>query len=57
VYRYLIQDSVEEKIEILKGVKSQRFDALFSVDESESDLGGPTGTGSLSQQDFEYLLS
>ena len=54
VYRYLIQDSVEEKIEVLKEVKSRRFDALFSDSENEKDL--ETTSGALSQQDFEYLL-
>ena len=61
VYRYLIQDSVEEKIEILKAVKSRKFDALFSTHDVEGELDGVSeknvGGGALSQQDFEYLLS
>jgi SNF2 family DNA or RNA helicase len=55
VYRYLIKESVEEKIEILKDLKSKRFDALFSVSESEGEMTGPGGSA-LSQRDFEYLL-
>ena len=55
VYRYIIKDSVEEKIEVLKSIKSQRFDALFAVHESESELQG--SKLALSQQDFEFLLS
>lgn len=56
VYRYLIKESVEEKIEILKDVKAKRFDALFSVNETEGETIGPSGN-TLSQKDFEYLLS
>lgn len=56
VFRYLIKESVEEKIEILKDVKAKRFDALFSVNESESEALGPSGS-TLTQKDFEYLLS
>lgn len=55
VYRYLIKDSVEEKIEILKDIKAKRFDALFDVSEAETDLG--TGSSALTQRDFEFLLS
>lgn len=57
VYRYIMSESVEEKIEILKSRKSSQFNALFSEDESAleaklAEIGGP----SLSQKDFEYLL-
>ena len=55
VYRYLIKDSVEEKIEVLKDIKSKRFDALFSVSENESEIG--SGSSALTQKDFEFLLS
>ncbi|MES2855088.1 MAG: DEAD/DEAH box helicase, partial [Bdellovibrionota bacterium] len=50
VIRYIIKESVEEKIEVLKDVKSKRFDALFSVSEGEGELG-PAGS-TLSQSDF-----
>ncbi len=57
VYRYIMSESVEEKIEVLKSRKSSQFNALFSEDESAleakiAEAGGP----SLSQKDFEYLL-
>jgi SNF2 family DNA or RNA helicase len=57
VYRYIMSESVEEKIEVLKTRKSSQFNALFSEEESAAeakidDAGGP----SLSQKDFEYLL-
>lgn len=55
VYRYLIRESVEEKIEILKETKSKRFDALFSDFEKETDIA--KGASTLTQDDFEYLLS
>jgi superfamily II DNA or RNA helicase len=55
VYRYLIKESVEEKIEVLKAVKAQRFDALFSTSEGDAEIG-PAGSA-LSQRDFEFLLS
>lgn len=55
VVRYIIKESVEEKIEVLKDVKAKRFDALFSITEKDSDLG-PAGS-TLTQRDFEFLLS
>lgn len=57
VYRYIIKESVEEKIEILKDVKSKRFDALFSSSESAQELERAAGATALSQADFEFLLS
>lgn len=61
VYRYIIQDSVEEKIEVLKELKSRRFDALFGEPgttsvETAADVA-EQGSSRLSQKDFEYLLS
>jgi superfamily II DNA or RNA helicase len=55
VYRYLMRESVEEKIEILKERKSARFNALFSPAENDSDIN--TGGSLLTQEDFEYLLT
>jgi superfamily II DNA or RNA helicase len=56
VYRYLMRESVEEKIEILKERKSAKFNALFSPGtEKESEV--VSGSLMLSQTDFEYLLS
>lgn len=61
VYRYIIRDSVEEKIEVLKELKSRRFDALFGEPgstsvETAADMQAQ-GTSRLSQKDFEFLLS
>lgn len=61
VYRYIIRDSVEEKIEVLKELKSRRFDALFGEPgstsvETAADMSA-NGTSRLSQKDFEFLLS
>jgi len=55
VYRYLMAQSVEEKIEVLKERKAAKFNALFS----DTEELGPVekGSGQLSQADFEYLLS
>ena len=55
VYRYIMSESVEEKIEILKSRKSSQFNALFSDVETSQELG-EGGAFSLSQKDFEYLL-
>ncbi len=54
VYRYLMKESVEEKIEILKERKSAKFNALFSSTENDKDLS--LSDSRLSQADFEYLL-
>ena len=55
VYRYIMSESVEEKIEILKGRKSSQFNALFSDVETSQELA-EGGAFTLSQKDFEYLL-
>ncbi len=57
VYRYLIKDSVEEKIELLKEIKSKRFEALFDAAEGEAEVGLAPGSSALTQRDFEFLLS
>lgn len=60
VYRYIIRDSVEEKIEVLKDLKSKRFDALFGEPGStavETDADMLQVSSRLSQKDFEFLLS
>ena len=58
VYRYIIQNSVEEKIQELKARKGLAFDALFS-----NDFEGFDGIdqnlfskGHITQKDFEFLL-
>ncbi len=54
VYRYLMKESVEEKIEILKNRKSSKFNSLFSSSESPLELS--TEDNFLSRSDFEYLI-
>ena len=54
VYRYLMEESVEEKITTLKTRKAQQFNALFGIVESESDVANESQL--LTQQDFELLL-
>lgn len=56
VYRYIMKDSVEEKIQELKAIKGRAFDALFSSIEDHSHLP-KTFDGKLSAEDFQYLLS
>ncbi len=56
VYRYIMKDSVEEKIQELKAVKGKAFDALFSPIEDHSHLP-KTFDGKLSAEDFHYLIS
>lgn len=54
VYRYLMQDSVEEKIEILKDRKSRRFEALFGQTGEEAKI--QPSAAHLTREDFDYLL-
>jgi superfamily II DNA or RNA helicase len=56
VYRYIMSESVEEKIEILKTRKSSQFNALFSDVETLPEVGQDSGNFHLTQKDFEYLL-
>lgn len=59
IYRYLMSDSVEEKIEILKDRKKLRFDALFTEDESAQTKLSETVSAhtGISFDDFQYLIS
>lgn len=62
VFRYIMHESLEEKIEVLKSRKDQKFVSLFGTNansmENEKDLGGDVGpgTGALSKADFDILL-
>lgn len=55
VFRYIMHESLEEKIELLKNRKDRRFQALLAAPENEAELGGAGGSG-LSKQDFDLLL-
>lgn len=55
VFRYIMHESLEEKIELLKNRKDKKFAALFAETEKTSDLG-PQGSAALSKEDFDMLL-
>lgn len=56
VARFDFEDALfEQKIELLKQRKSQRFAALFGQAESESDIDKASTT--LTKKDFDYLLT
>jgi ERCC4-related helicase len=54
VFRYIMHESLEEKIELLKERKDRKFQSLFS--NTEKDVEVSTGSNSLSKQDFDILL-
>ncbi|MGZ3745134.1 MAG: DEAD/DEAH box helicase, partial [Pseudobdellovibrionaceae bacterium] len=54
IFRYIMHESLEEKIESLKVRKDRKFQALFSNTEKETELGD--GWSALSKQDFDLLL-
>lgn len=54
VYRLLMKDSVEEKIELLKLKKKAYFDSLFSDSESLEKISA--SSGQLSVEDFKFLI-
>ncbi|MFN3454917.1 MAG: DEAD/DEAH box helicase, partial [Pseudobdellovibrio sp.] len=54
VYRLLMKDSVEEKIELLKLKKKSYFDSLFTDSESIDKM--LNSSGQLSSDDFKFLL-
>jgi len=57
VYRYIMQDSVEEKIQTLKGIKMQAFNELFYEESGPSlETGAQLSQKGLTQADFAHLL-
>jgi len=56
VYRYIMKDSVEEKIQDLKMNKKRAFDLLFEDDPDKLKTNLNLKTARLSQADFEALL-
>lgn len=54
VFRYIMHESLEEKMEQLKARKNKKFQSLFSETESVKEIG--TGSGALSKEDFDFLL-
>lgn len=59
VYRLIMKDSVEEKIELLKLRKKTYFDSLFSNEEGATAAINQDGHSAnyLSAEDFKFLLS
>ncbi len=57
VYRYIMKNSIEEKIQELKRIKKEAFEGLLEKDSQTLKEGTFTGSAGLSKKDFEYLLS
>jgi len=55
VYRYIMDESVETKIQDLKKLKSETFNALFSTDSEDPEE--IASRSFLTQEAFEYLVS
>jgi len=54
VFRYIMHESLEEKIELLKDRKDRKFQVLFTNTEKEVEVG--PGGNTLSKADFDLLL-
>lgn len=54
VFRYIMHESLEEKMELLKERKNRKFQSLFSESEATTELS--TAGGALSKEDFDFLL-
>ena len=54
VFKYIMHESLEEKIELLKGRKDKKFFALLNSAEKINDI--QTSSGALSKDDFNLLL-
>ena len=54
VFRYIMHESLEEKIEVLKDRKDKKFQTLFSTTEKDVEVGA--GSNALSKEDFDILL-
>lgn len=54
VFRYIMHESLEEKIELLKERKDRKFKSLFTSTEKDIEIGA--GSAALSKQDFDLLL-
>ncbi|MBX2986311.1 MAG: DEAD/DEAH box helicase [Bdellovibrionaceae bacterium] len=54
VFRYIMHESLEEKIELLKDRKDRKFQSLFSTTENDVEIGA--GSAALSKEDFDLLL-
>lgn len=60
VYRYIMNNSIEEKIQTLKESKQEAFNMLLSDengDVKDGDQSSFSGKSGLTKKDFEFLLS
>lgn len=57
VYRYIMKNSIEEKIQELKKQKQEAFEGLLEKDSQSIKEGTFSGSSGLTKKDFEYLLS
>ncbi|MEN0057616.1 MAG: DEAD/DEAH box helicase, partial [Bdellovibrio sp.] len=56
VFRYIMHESLEEKIEVLKERKDKKFQSLFSTTERDPDVNSGSGGSGLTKEDFDLLL-
>lgn len=56
VFKYIMHESLEEKIEVLKARKDQRFQILLTQTEKNTTAESQLSSGSLTQEDFQILL-
>lgn len=54
VFKYIMHESLEEKIELLKDRKDKKFQSLFSNTEKDVEIGA--GSAAISKSDFDILL-
>lgn len=54
VFRYIMHESLEEKIELLKDRKDRKFQALMTQTERDPEI--EAGGSSISKQDFDMLI-
>ncbi len=57
VYRYIMNNSIEEKIQTLKEAKQEAFNLLLVENTDDIDSASFKGGTGLTKKDFEYLLS
>jgi SNF2 family DNA or RNA helicase len=57
VIRFIMKDTVEERIQQLKDLKGKKFSALFEAEDAKDIPIDITATSFLSKSDFKHLLS
>lgn len=56
VFRYIMHESLEEKIEVLKDRKDKKFQTLFANTEKDVEIETGPGSAALTKADFDLLL-